>query len=68
MLEKTAPFASEAQRRLLWSKHPEIAKRWSHEFPGQHDLPMHVKDKKKKKKKKRKKMAKLAACFAPLFK
>jgi hypothetical protein len=25
------PFQSEAQRRFLWSKHPEIAKKWSHE-------------------------------------
>lgn len=25
------PFKSEAQRRYLYAKHPEIAKRWSHE-------------------------------------
>ena len=24
------PFASEAQRKFLWSQHPEIAKAWSH--------------------------------------
>lgn len=24
------PFASEAQRRLLWSKRPDIAEAWSH--------------------------------------
>ncbi len=35
------PFRSEAQRRFLWAKHPEIAKRWAHEYPGQHDLPRH---------------------------
>lgn len=26
------PFKSEAQRRFLWAKHPEIAKRWSEEY------------------------------------
>lgn len=25
------PFRSEAQRRLMWAKHPEIAKRWADE-------------------------------------
>jgi hypothetical protein len=24
------PFQSEAQRRLMWAKHPEIAKAWAH--------------------------------------
>jgi hypothetical protein len=24
------PFKSEAQRRFLWAKHPEIAEAWSH--------------------------------------
>lgn len=24
------PFASEAQRRFLWSQHPDIAKAWAH--------------------------------------
>ena len=24
------PFQSEAQRRFLWAKHPEIAKAWAH--------------------------------------
>jgi hypothetical protein len=28
-----SPFKSEAQRRLLWAKHPEIAKRWEKETP-----------------------------------
>lgn len=27
------PFQSEAQRRFLWAKHPDIAKRWSAEYP-----------------------------------
>ena len=26
------PFKSEKQRRFLWSKHPEIARRWSKEY------------------------------------
>jgi hypothetical protein len=42
------PFESEAQRRFLWAKHPEIAERWAHEYPGQHDLPYHKKKKHKK--------------------
>lgn len=25
------PFKSEKQRRLMWAKHPEIAKKWAHE-------------------------------------
>lgn len=37
------PFESESQRRFLWAKHPEIAKRWAHEYPGQKNLPMHKK-------------------------
>jgi hypothetical protein len=35
------PFVSEAQRRFMWKNHPEIARRWAHEYPGQHDLPKH---------------------------
>lgn len=35
------PFQSEAQRRLLWAKHPEIAKKWAAEYPGQKNLPYH---------------------------
>ena len=26
------PFESEAQRRYLWAKHPEIARRWTREY------------------------------------
>lgn len=33
------PFQSEAQRRFLWAKHPDIAKRWADEYSGQKDLP-----------------------------
>lgn len=36
------PFKSEAQRRYLWLKHPDIAKRWAAAYPGQHNLPYHV--------------------------
>ena len=25
------PFRSEAQRRYMYARHPEIAKRWAHE-------------------------------------
>jgi len=25
------PFKSEKQRRFMWAKHPQIAKRWAHE-------------------------------------
>lgn len=27
------PFKSEKQRRFLWAAHPDIAKRWAHEYP-----------------------------------
>jgi hypothetical protein len=26
------PFKSEKQRRFLWAKHPDIAKRWTAEY------------------------------------
>jgi hypothetical protein len=26
------PFRSERQRRYLWAKHPEIARRWAKEY------------------------------------
>jgi hypothetical protein len=29
------PFKSEAQRRYLWSQHPEIARRWTREGKGE---------------------------------
>jgi hypothetical protein len=47
------PFKSEAQRRFMWSQHPQIAEAWSHgkssktgkkEFkPHNKGLPKHVK-------------------------
>ena len=42
------PFQSESQRRFLWMHHPELAKKWAHEYPGQKNLPMHVKSPKQK--------------------
>ena len=36
------PFESEAQRRFLWAKHPDIAEKWAHEPGGKKkNLPMH---------------------------
>jgi len=26
------PFRSEKQRKFMWAKHPEIAKKWSHKY------------------------------------
>jgi len=28
------PFKSERQRRFMWAKHPEVAKRWESEYPA----------------------------------
>lgn len=36
------PFRSEAQRRLLWAKHPDVAKKFAADSPGQKNLPYHV--------------------------
>ena len=40
------PFKSEKQRRFLWAQHPDIAKRWADEYPGQKDLPQYAHKKK----------------------
>lgn len=37
------PFKSDAQRRYMYSQHPEIAKRWQKHTPKGKDLPEHVK-------------------------
>ena len=37
------PFKSEAQRRYLWAKEPQVAEKWAHEYPDQKGLPEHVK-------------------------
>lgn len=36
-----APFQSESQRKFMWAKHPDLAKKWAHEYPGQKNLPEH---------------------------
>ena len=36
------PFTSEKQRRFLWAAHPDIAKRWAHEYPNKKKLPMYA--------------------------
>lgn len=41
------PFRSEKQRRFLWAAHPDIAKRWAHDYPKPKKLPMYVDDKEK---------------------
>ena len=33
------PFQSQAQRRFMYAEHPDIAKRWSREYPNQGPLP-----------------------------
>ncbi len=38
------PFKSESQRRYLWAEHPQIAKKWADEYPGQKNLPKTSKD------------------------
>jgi methylmalonyl-CoA mutase N-terminal domain/subunit len=37
------PFSSEAQRRYLWAKHPEVAKEFAAATPKGKKLPEHVK-------------------------
>lgn len=37
------PFTSQAQRRFMFSQHPDIAERWAKETPKGADLPEHVK-------------------------
>lgn len=42
------PFQSKAQRRYLFSQHPDIAKRWAREFPEEDEkLPEYKKPQKK---------------------
>ena len=45
-----SPFRSKAQMAYLYINHPDIAKRWSKEFPNQNTkkLPRHVKKSKVK--------------------
>lgn len=41
------PFKSEAQRRYLFAKEPEVAKRWAKKTPKNAKLPERVSKKKK---------------------
>ncbi len=42
------PFRSEAQRRFLFARHPDIAKRWAAEYGTPKNLPKHVKSRKRR--------------------
>jgi hypothetical protein len=44
---KKMPFQSEKQRKYLWAKEPEVAKKWAKETPKGKKLPQKVKPKKK---------------------
>jgi hypothetical protein len=37
-----SPFVSKAQQRLMFSQHPEIARRWAKVTPDIKALPQHV--------------------------
>ena len=44
------PFRSEAQRRFMFAKHPDIAERWSKEYgPKPIDLTKHAPKRKRRK-------------------
>lgn len=38
------PFKSDAQRRLMYAKHPAIAKKWRREYGPQTNLPERTKE------------------------
>lgn len=40
------PFKSKAQQRMMFAKHPKMAKRWAHETPDIKALPEKVREKK----------------------
>jgi len=44
------PFKSQAQRRMMFAKHPGIAKRWAEHTPDMKGLPEKVGKGKRKKK------------------
>jgi hypothetical protein len=48
------PFRSKSQMRLLYAKHPEVAKRWSKKYGQPKNLPEHVSRKPKSKQRLRK--------------
>jgi len=37
------PYKSDAQRRFMHARHPDIAAQWDKEYPNQKGLPEHVK-------------------------
>jgi hypothetical protein len=41
------PFKSQAQRKFMYSQHPELAKEFEEATPKGKKLPQHVKKKKK---------------------
>lgn len=41
------PFQSEAQRRYLWAKHPDIARKWSHKYGAMAKKELKTRAKKK---------------------
>lgn len=42
------PFKSEAQRKYLWAKHPDVAKEFASKTPKGKKLPKKVKKRRKK--------------------
>lgn len=36
------PFKSDAQRKFMFAKHPDIAKKWAHKYGVPKNLPEHV--------------------------
>lgn len=46
------PFKSEKQRKYLWMKHPDIARRWTNKYGS---TPLHEAYERKRKKRKKKK-------------
>lgn len=62
------PFRSEKQRRLLWAKHPTLAKRWAHEYPESNKgLPMYAKKDTAAEKPEKTKETKIAYSTTPIL-
>ena len=43
-----SPFVSEKQKRFLYAKHPEIAKKWSGKYESSKNLPEKLSEKAKR--------------------
>lgn len=43
------PFKSEAQRRMMWAQHPEIAREWADKYGTPKNLPYRAAKRKRKK-------------------